>query len=92
MRPLIHRLITAPVPGLVFRVRDRLPGRTDETRRPSRALSVPAKPEEERAPNPPRQRGPERPATPPKRPRTPGDPDRNDQAGMWPDLWAAHRC
>jgi hypothetical protein len=84
MRPLIHRLIAAPAPGLFGRVR--LPGRGATTARPSRALSVPAKPEEERTQTPPR------PAPPPKRPRTTADPDRNDQAGMWPDLWAAHRC
>jgi hemerythrin superfamily protein len=26
------------------------------------------------------------------RPRTPADPDANDQSSMWPDLWADHRC
>jgi hypothetical protein len=85
MRPLIHRFLAAPVPGLPGRVR--LPGRTGATTgRSSRALSVPAKPDEERTQTPPR------PAAPPKRPRTTADPDRNDQAAMWPDLWAAHRC
>lgn len=27
-----------------------------------------------------------------ERPRTPRDPDANQQSSMWPDPWAAHRC
>jgi hypothetical protein len=26
-----------------------------------------------------------------KRPKTPRDPDPNDQCSMWPDVWAEHR-
>ncbi|GLY83273.1 hypothetical protein Airi02_012030 [Actinoallomurus iriomotensis] len=35
---------------------------------------------------------PERRTATPKRPRTPADPTGTDRGGMWPDLWAAHRC
>jgi hypothetical protein len=85
MRPLIHRLIAAPAPALAGRVRDRLPGRAGMPAEPSCARSVPAGDDEGKDEQP-------RPVPPPKRPRTPTDPDRNEQAGMWPDLWAAHRC
>jgi hypothetical protein len=34
---------------------------------------------------------PDRRPTVPQRPRTPRDPNRNDQSSMWPDPWAAHR-
>ena len=87
MRPLIHRLIAVPAPGLVGRVRDRLPGRAGVPIGRSCARSVPAGDDDAQDDQP--RSGP---VPPPQRPRTPVDPDRNEQASMWPDLWAAHRC
>jgi hypothetical protein len=73
---------------LVDRVRERLPGRAETSERSSKDDEpVVAKDDRGSA-----SAATPRPGQVAKRPRTPRHPDANAHTGMWPDLWAAHRC